>query len=45
MSKKNFSRFYSMFPKYVNCGTILGLTKKSDIDLRSDTKWNAFNAV
>ena len=26
--KKNLSRFYSMFLKYVKCRTILGLTKK-----------------
>ena len=38
MSKKNFSRFYSMFLNYVKCRTILGLTKKSDLDLRSDPK-------
>ena len=37
--KKNFSRFYSMFLKYVKCRTILlGLTKKSDLDLRRDSK-------
>ena len=51
--KKNFSRFYSMFLKYVQCRTILVSTKKSDLLLRSDSKikckmiysWNPFNAV
>ena len=37
MSKKNFSRFYSMFLNYVKCRTILGLTKKSDP--QSQSKW------
>ena len=36
--KKNFSRFYSMFLKYVKGRTILVLTKISDLDLRSDSK-------
>ena len=43
--KKNFSRFYSMFLKYVKCRTVLGLPTKSELDLRSDSKWNPFNAV
>ena len=42
-----------MFLKYVKCRTILVLRKKSDLDLRSDSKikckminsWNPFNAV
>ena len=42
-----------MFLKYVKCSTILVLTKKSDLDLRSDSKvnckmmnsWNPFIAV
>ena len=38
LCQKNFSRFYSMFLNYVKCRTILGLTKKSDLDLRSDPK-------
>ena len=36
--KKTSLGFYSMFLNYVKCGTILGLTKKSDLDLRSDPK-------
>ena len=53
LCQNNFSWFYRMFLKYVKCRAILVLTKKSDLDLRSDSKikckmmnsLNPFNAV
>ena len=45
MSKKNFSRFYSMFLKYFKCHTILVLTKKSDLDIRSDSKMKCIEDI